>query len=132
MVAAEQWGIFAPPFVKSELNIWIDYIQNDSSGGSGYDSPDNLVNVAKTGGLLIEMYYVGDTKNTARAQAALDYVNAHWADLPSGWDGNKGHPYAMFSVFKGLELMQVSTIPNALASPRPQQATGTATMQNTW
>jgi hypothetical protein len=117
LVAAEQWGIFAPPFVKTELNIWIDYIQNDSSGGSGYDGPDSMVNIAKTGGLLVEMYYVGDANNTARAQAALAYINDHWADPPSGWDGNKGHPYAMFGVFKGLELMQVATIPNALASP---------------
>ena len=113
LVAAAQWGIFAPPFVKDELNIWIDYIQNDSNGGSGYDGPNSMVNIGKTGGLLVEMYYVGDTRNTARAQAALDYVNAHWNDPASGWDGNRGVPYAMFGVFKGLELMQVATIPNA-------------------
>ena len=133
LVAAKQWGIFAPQFVKDELNIWIDYIQNDSNGGSGYDNPNSLVNIAKTGGLLIEMYYVGDDKNTARAQAALGYINAHWGDVPNGWDGNKGQPYGMFSVFKGLELMQVPTIPNALGQVlRPHQATGTVTMLNTW
>ena len=29
-IAAEQWGIFAPAFVKAELNFWIDYIQDDA------------------------------------------------------------------------------------------------------
>ena len=117
LVAAEQWGILAPQFVKDELNIWIDYIQNDLNGGSGYDNPDSMVNVAKTGGLLTEMYYVGDDMNTARAQAALGYLNNHWGDAPSSWDGNKGQPYAMFGVFKGLELLGVPTIPNAPATP---------------
>ena len=57
-------------------------------------------------------------KNTARAQAALGYLNAQWNTIAnSTWDGNKGHPYAMFSVFKGLELMGVTTIPNAPATP---------------
>ena len=64
LIAAEQWGINAPAFVKSELNLWIDYIQNDSNGGSGYSHPTYLVNIAKTGGLLVEMYYVGDDKGT--------------------------------------------------------------------
>ncbi len=118
LIAAEQWGLDAPQFVKDELDIWIDYIQNDSNGGSGYDHPNNIVNISKTGGLLVEMYYVGDDKETARAQAAIDYINSRWNVGPSGtWFGNKGHPYAMFSVFKGLELMEVDTILDAPASP---------------
>ncbi|MFC1978424.1 hypothetical protein ACFLVP_00350 [Chloroflexota bacterium] len=114
MVAAEQWGIYAPQFVKDELDIWIDYIQQDSSGGSGYSNPNEWVNIAKTGGLLVEMYYVGDDKDTPRAQAAINYINSRWNVSPYGtWFGNKGHSYAMFSVFKGLELMEVDVIPAA-------------------
>lgn len=117
LVAAEQWGINAPEFVKNELNIWIDYIQNDVSGGSGYDNPNTYVNIAKTGGLLVEMYYVGDDNSTARAQAAIDFVDSRWNDTPHDvWYGNKGHSYAMFSVFKGLELMEVVNIPSAPAN----------------
>ena len=114
LVAAEQWGINAPAFVKQQLNLWVTYIQNPN-GGSGYDGPYSIVNISKTGGLLVEFYYLGDDKNTARAQAAINYINANWNVGVSSWDGNKGHPYGMFSVFKGLELMQVATIPNALA-----------------
>ena len=117
LIAAEQWGINAPPFVKTELNIWIDYIQNDMSGGSGYGDPNTYVNIAKTGGLLVEMYYVGDANNTARAQAAINFIDSRWNDAPGGvWYGNKGHSYAMFSVFKGLELMEVANIPSAPAN----------------
>ena len=105
LIAAEQWGIVAPDFVKTELNIWIDYIQNDASGGSGYNSPTNWVNVAKTGALLIEQYYVGDTKATPRVIAAANYINTNWAV------DNKGNYYAMYGVFKGLELLDIGTIP---------------------
>jgi len=123
LVAAEQWGIFAPDFVKEELSdYWIDYIQNDVDGdafdgGSGYSYPSEWVNISKTGGLLVEMYYVGDDKDTARAVAAINYINSRWNSALGNpyypWSGNRGHSYAMFSVFKGLELMEVDTIHSA-------------------
>jgi hypothetical protein len=116
LVAAEQWGIFAPSFVKTELRIWTNYIQN-ANGGSGYDSPGYLVNESKTGGLLVQMHYLGDDATTPRAQAALGYLNTTWNSPLNFWDGNRGHPYAMFSIFKGLELTGVATIPNAPATP---------------
>ncbi len=117
-IAAEQWGIFAPAWVKSELNYWIDYIQDDASGGGGYNTPgDGMLNVSKTGGLLVYMYYYGDNKNTPRAQAALTFLNNNWNAGPSGtWFGNQLHPYAMYAVFKGLSLMNVDTIPSAPAN----------------
>jgi hypothetical protein len=42
----EGCGFVLPPFVKDEMNLWIDYIQNDvdgdtDDGGSGYDQPNN-------------------------------------------------------------------------------------------
>jgi hypothetical protein len=113
LVAAEQWGINAPQFVKDKLQLWVTYIQN-ANGASGYSHPGNYLNIAKTGGLLVEFYYLGDDQFTARAQKAINYINSRWNVGPSGtWYGNRGHPYAMFSVFKGLELMGVTTIPNA-------------------
>ena len=117
LISAEQWGFNAPQWVKDELNFWIDWVQNDASGGSGYGNPNFMVNVAKTGGLLVEMYYYGDDKNTARAQAAISFINNRWNNgISSTWYGNKMHPYAMYAVFKGLELMDVDTIPAAPAN----------------
>jgi hypothetical protein len=108
-------GVTVPAFVKSEHNYWIDYIQNAGSGGSGYDNPNSLVNQSKTGGLLAEMAFTGyngsggptDTGGNSTLTGALDYLNVagNWQAGPSGtWDGNFGHPYAMWSIYKGLEL----------------------------
>lgn len=116
LIAAEQWGIYAPSFVKDELEYWVAYIQH-SSGGSGYHTPTTYVNISKTGGLMVEFFYLGDEANTPRAQKATNYINGRWNVGPySTWYGNRGHPYAMFSVFKGLELMQVPVISNAPAN----------------
>jgi hypothetical protein len=112
LVSAEQWGINAPAFVKSELNYWIDYIQEDTTGCSGYDAPGNWMDystTARTGALLVEMYYVGDNAATPRAQLAAGCLNTHWQD--GGAYGNKGDYYAMYAIFKGLALMSINTLP---------------------
>jgi len=106
-------GVTVPQFVKDELTYWIDYIQCSSNGGSGYTVPcggDGIpVNESKTGGLLVEMAFtgysgsisgVGDLSNQA---GALTFLNANWTNGASGWDGNMGQPYAMWSVYKGLD-----------------------------
>ena len=54
LIALEQWGLYAPDFLKDELNIWVNYVQH-SNGGSGYTSPGDH-NVARTGALLVEHY----------------------------------------------------------------------------
>jgi hypothetical protein len=116
LIAAEQWGIFAPAWVKSELEFWVTYIQH-ANGCSGYADPNTWHNCAKTGGLLSMFYYLGDDESAPRVQAAIDCLNSRWNNGPSGtWYGNKSHPYAMFGVFKGLMLLGIDTIPNALAN----------------
>jgi hypothetical protein len=112
MLFAQPFGASVSPTVKDELKHWISYIQNPTSGGAGYDSPFSLVNEAKTGGLLLEMAFAGSdlggmaySPSHPKTKAALDYLNANWMNTAnSTWDGNFGHPYAMWSVYKGLEL----------------------------
>jgi hypothetical protein len=111
LYAQGKMGCTVPGFVKDELAHWTGYIQN-ANGGSGYDSPTSIVNESKTGGLLVEMLFAGDDTggvpydiNHPNVQAALNYLNNNWQDGPSGtWDGNFGHPYAMWSIYKGLEV----------------------------
>ena len=111
MLFAQAMGVSAPNFVKDEHAYWVDYIQDGASGGSGYDGPTNMISESKTGGLLVEMVFAGDSTtgvpyNLANAdlQAALGYLNTHWKDGATGtWYGNFGHPYAMWAVYKGLE-----------------------------
>jgi hypothetical protein len=126
-------GVSVPGFVKTELNGWIDYIQNSSNGGSGYDGPNSIVNEAKTGGLLVEMAFAGyngtSTGGTDKSDkaGALAYLNTNWKNFANNtWDGNFGHPYAMWSIYKGLEttigLNDTTAITNLLTTCGTQDA----------
>lgn len=122
MLFAQSAGATIPKYTKDELKYWIDYVQNPN-GGSGYSSIYDYVNESKTGGLLVEMVFtgyngvtsgVGDNSDKAGALAFLD---ANWKKTADGtWYGNFGHPYAMWSVYKGLEstigLADATTITN--------------------
>jgi hypothetical protein len=106
-----------PAFVKTELNIWIDYIQNDvdgdaDDGGSGYSDPSGWVNLLKTGNLLFEMAFVGDTTTTARVQDAIAYIERHWNDANQdpGWQGPPPHYQAAYCMMKGFESLGINTI----------------------
>jgi hypothetical protein len=109
MLMAENWDIVVPNWVKTELNRWVNYIQDPTSGASGYTSLEDDPNMAKTGGLLVEMYWLGDNSNTSRAQKAIGFLNN-----PDEWEFQKGDAYAMFSIYKGLKLMgakELSALP---------------------
>ena len=129
MSFATGMGVTTPNFVKDELAVWTAYIQN-ANGGSGYDSPGNIPNESKTGGLLVEMIFAGDDTATVpynlahpKVQAALGYLNGQWqAGANSTWNGNFNNPYAMWSIYKGLELTigvdaDTSVISNLHADP---------------
>jgi len=97
-----------PQFVKEELNLWIDYIQNDASGGSGYMHPEDWVNVAKTGGLLCEMKFFGDDTTSPRVIAAVNFIDANW---DTDWEHFIGNSYyAFYSVMKGFRLLGIKYI----------------------
>jgi hypothetical protein len=128
MLFSQQMGVAAPQFVKDELAYWTNYIQSSSFndgnpahwGGSGYHTPTSYVNVSKTGGLLLEMYLAGDDTpgmggalydlTNPDVLAALNFINNRWTN-PAAYNadiwygGNYGNPYAMWSAYKGLELM---------------------------
>jgi hypothetical protein len=108
-----------PDWVRQELNIYIDYIQNDvngdtNDGGSGYDGPDNWVNILKTGNLIFEMAFYGDTPDTPRVQDAVDYLERHWQDpnVNPGWGYSlpAADYQAKFLVEKGLTYMGIKEL----------------------
>jgi hypothetical protein len=106
-------GLLVPQFVKDELNLWIDYIQNDvdgdwADGGSGYNDPWNWVNIAKTGGLLAEMKFYGDTTASGRVQDAVDFIDRNWDTEWEHFPAN--NYYAFYSVMKGFRLLGIETI----------------------
>jgi len=106
-------GLIVPQFVKNELNLWIDFIQNDvdgdwADGGSGYTDPWGWVNIAKTGGLLAEMKFFGDTVATQRVQDAVDFIDRNWETDGEHFPVNSY--YAFYSVMKGFRLLGIDTI----------------------
>jgi hypothetical protein len=116
------FGITIPAFVKTELNYWINYIQNhdvtdvDNYGGSGYDY-NVTANMLRTGTLLQEMRFVGDTLSTQRVQDAIGYIERHWDDANTepGWKGNfsegvLAYKQSMFTLMKGFTAFGINTI----------------------
>jgi len=115
-----------PQFVKDELKIWINYIQckvaGTNYGGSGYSGPNEWVNTLKTGNLLLEMAFVGDTNDTQRVKDAIDYIVRHWNDTNDdpGWKGQadplnppfstRASYQAIYCIMKGFEVLKIVRI----------------------
>ena len=94
LAAAEGFGCTIPGFVKTELNVFINNVQDPVNGdthdgGSWYRAKvQHWVNLLKTGNLIFEMTFYGDSPATPRFQDAIDYIERHWrdADLEPGWN----------------------------------------------
>jgi glutamine cyclotransferase len=113
------FGLTVPQFVKDELSIWVDIIQDDvdgdpDDGGSWYEPYWSWVNILKTGNLIFEMVLVGDTVGAPRLQDALDYIERHWQDqnIDPGWGYNvyPANYQALFILKKGLDFARIPLI----------------------
>lgn len=102
---ASQMGVSMPAFVKSELNYWVNAIQQ-ASGAAMYMPPGTVYGeMNETGALLLMQDYLGRPVGDATVQAALGYINTHWKETANNtYDGNFNHPYAMWALYKGLEV----------------------------
>jgi len=119
---AISFGCVLPVWVRTELNAFIDDIQDPvtgdpNDGGSWYNYPTgpNGPNILKTGNLIFEMKLVGDMPTTQRVVNALNYLKRHWSDasgpppMRAGWDGNPAEYQTMFCAMKGLSYMGINT-----------------------
>lgn len=111
MIYDQNLGATTPQFVKDELKYWlaaVQYIDPTQSAWNGvacYQPGVQPCDHSDTGGLLLGLNFVGYDQNNFQVQAALDFLNTNWTQTANGtWYGNFGHPYAMWSVYKGLEV----------------------------
>ena len=122
------WGLATPQCVKDELELYVNYIQHSQdstwrAGGSGYDTPDTYVNMAKTGGLMLELAAIGEPVSDTRVQNALGFMEStisfdHWNQgyfysSTEWYSGHLNNPYAMWAVYKALEVYGIDTISTA-------------------
>jgi len=108
-----------PSFVATELDVWIDWVQDDVGvgdpqydGGSAYSTIWGLgiwINSLKTGNLLTQMAFVGDDPSDTRVVDALNYTGRHWnGDWIQGWGKNGTvHYQATYCLMKGFETMGI-------------------------
>lgn len=110
-VAKYKFNCVIPASIKTGLNNWISYIQNDN-GGSGYQNKFDWVNILKTGNLIQEMRLYGDSVSEARVQKAIQYIADNWNDLNTdpGWRGDPASYQATFTTMKGLSGYGIQTI----------------------
>jgi hypothetical protein len=94
-------GATTPAFVKDELKYWLAAVQG--SDGAGCYQPNYLCDHSDTGGLLAGLTFVGFGTSDATVAAALGFLKLHWTEFANSWFGNFNHPYAMWSIYKGLE-----------------------------
>jgi hypothetical protein len=96
LLYAEGAGQATPSWVQSELKQWLQYSQNDTSGGAGYTDPFSTTSL-RTGSWLVQAEYAGNL-SAAEINAAVDYIDNNWND-----GSNFGELYGMWAVYKGLE-----------------------------
>jgi hypothetical protein len=118
LLYGQDWGLTIPASTYTALENYVNYIQNPN-GGSGYYTP-NIPgdwdpygigpSVSKTGGLLLELAAIGEPLSDSRVQAALGFINTRWNESLNGWYGNLNHPYAMWAVYKALEVYGLTSM----------------------
>lgn len=118
---AQEMGVSTQGFVNTELVKWVNAIQQADGSAQYMVGNDNYGDMNETGALLIMQNAVGWDKSNPKVAAALAYINTHWQEIANGWEGNFGHPYAMWAIYKGLEttigLDDMTTITNLHANP---------------
>jgi hypothetical protein len=110
LIYAEDYGATVPSWVKTELSLWLDYIQGPN-GGSGYTNPGEEFShtdwLGRAGGLIVQNAFVADTV-AGRADEiaqALAFINTHWqqpTNVPAITQENSA--YTMWAAYKGLEV----------------------------
>jgi len=105
LIYDERLNAVTPSTVKDHLKVWLAAVQVNGQGGAGCYQPDNLIcEHSDTGGLLLGLYYVGYPVSNSQIQLALGFLNTNWTAFANNtWYGNFSQPYAMWSVYKGLE-----------------------------
>jgi hypothetical protein len=108
--AQSTWGMAIPQFVKDELLIWLQFSQN-ANGGFGYTDGSGWLNIAKTGAGIVSRVSIGANSSDASVTNAISFLNNNWdaGTYHESPDHKTGNMYAMYSVTKGMRLLDNRT-----------------------
>lgn len=117
--SAQAAGYTVPDWVKTELDVFITMIQDPvngdvNDGGSWYRYDWDWVNTLKTGNLIQEMTFCGDSNAVPRKVNATDYLENHFYDMnpDPGWGYSMptASYQTMFTIMKGLEFSGIDLL----------------------
>lgn len=97
-------GAITPQAVKDELTGWLTGVQA-TSGGVCYKTPDGeRCELGNAGEWLLAKMFTGHDVPDTQVDAVLASLNTIWpSNAADIWDGNFGNPYAMWTLYAGLE-----------------------------
>ena len=110
------YEIAIPAWVMTEVRAWVTCIQNHgggtTDGGAGYTDGVNWVNSYKTGALIQQGSFLGDTATTPSMLAAQAYLQRMWTSpADPGWRSPPVSDYlAIYSIMKGIESMAIDQL----------------------
>jgi hypothetical protein len=97
-------GATTPTTVKDHLKNWLAGVQA-ANGSVCYQPGTEPCDHSDTGGFLLAKKFVGADLNDPQVMNALNFLNTYWTAMVNNtWYGNIAHPYAMWSVYKGLDV----------------------------
>jgi len=105
--AENEWGIYAPDWVKDELMKWIAMSQKSNGGFTYIDTlrtTTDYETLTRTAAGLCELSYCGvSSEDTSRFQKALNFINDNWYNKGENYVAAKnfGFLYGMYGVMKG-------------------------------
>jgi hypothetical protein len=104
MIFDETLGAVTPSTIKDHLKVRLANTQAPD-GSACYVPGSQPCDHADTGGMLLGLHFVGYDLSNAQMLAALGFLNTNWPQLANGtWYGNFAHPYAMWAVYKGMDV----------------------------
>jgi len=125
LIYDETLGAVTPDIVKTELRKWLDAAPN-GAGGACFQAENEQCSRSGAGSWLLAMKFVGSDLTDSQVKAALGFLNANWQSTANQTSkGNFGHPYAMWTAYKGLDatigIADTSQISNLLTGCRSSQ-----------
>lgn len=110
------YEIDIPAWVSIELADWVACIQNHdggaNDGAAGYTNNNQILNAYKTGALIQQEAFLGETATAPNVIAAAAFLSRNWADTSGvGWRQQPVSNYlAMYSIMKGMESMAIADL----------------------